>query len=65
MSVVEAQAPERPLTEAKRALLAKLSARFGNRFSTGSALREQHANTITWIKCEPPDAVVFAESTRR
>ena len=64
MSVVEAQAPERPLPEAKRALLAKLSARFGNRFSTGSALREQHANTMTWIKCEPPDAVVFAESTQ-
>jgi len=64
MSVVETQAPERPLPEAKRALLAKLSARFGNRFSTGSALREQHANTTTWIKREPPDAVVFAESTQ-
>jgi D-lactate dehydrogenase (cytochrome) len=64
MSVVETQAPERPLLEAKRALLAKLSARFGNRFSTGTALREQHANTMTWIKCEPPDAVVFAESTQ-
>jgi D-lactate dehydrogenase (cytochrome) len=64
MSVVEPEAPERPLPEAKRALLAKLSARFGNRFSTGSALREQHANTMTWIKCEPPDAVVFAESTQ-
>ena len=64
MSVVETQAPERPLPEAKRALLAKLSARFGNRFSTGTALREQHANTMTWIKCEPPDAVVFAESTQ-
>ena len=64
MSVVEAEAPERPLLEAKRALLAKLSARFGNRFSTGSALREQHANTTTWIKREPPDAVVFAESTQ-
>ena len=45
-------------------MLAKLSARFGNRFSTGTALREQHANMMTWIKCEPPDAVVFAESTQ-
>jgi D-lactate dehydrogenase (cytochrome) len=63
MSVIAAQAPERPLPEAKRALLARLSARFGNRFSTGTALREQHANTLTWIKCEPPDAVVFTEST--
>jgi D-lactate dehydrogenase (cytochrome) len=63
MSVIAAQAPERPLPEAKRALLARLSARFGNRFSTDTALREQHANTLTWIKCEPPDAVVFTEST--
>ena len=22
------------------------------------ASREQHTNTLTWIKCEPPDAVV-------
>ena len=51
---------ERPSPKAKRMLLAK---RFGNRFSTGNALREQHANMLTWIKCEPPDAVVFAAST--
>ena len=63
MSAFMADAVERPSGEAKRALLAKLSARFANRFSTGTALREQHANTLTWIKCEPPDAVVFAEST--
>ena len=64
MSVVAAEAPERPSTEAKRALLARLAARFGNRFSAGTALREQHANTLTWIACQPPDAVVFAETTQ-
>ena len=64
MSIVAAEAPERPSTEAKRALLARLAARFGNRFSAGTALREQHANTLTWIACQPPDAVVFAETTR-
>ena len=64
MSIVGAEAPERPSTEAKRALLARLSARFGNRFSAGTALREQHANTLTWIACQPPDAVVFAETTQ-
>jgi FAD/FMN-containing dehydrogenase len=64
MSILAAQAPERPLTEARRALLARLSARFDNRFSTGTALREQHANTLTWIACQPPDAVVFAETTQ-
>jgi len=49
---------------AKQTLLAALAERFGDRFSTGMALRQQHANTLTWIKCEPPDAVVFAEETR-
>ena len=49
--------------EAKRSVFATLAARFGSRFSTGTALREQHANTLTWIKCQPPDAVVFAETT--
>ena len=60
MSIFMADTVERPSPKAKRMLLAK---RFGNRFSTGNALREQHANTLTWIKCEPPDAVVFAAST--
>ncbi len=46
----------------KRALFGKLGARFGERFSLGQALREQHANTLTWLKREPPDAVLFAES---
>jgi D-lactate dehydrogenase (cytochrome) len=63
MSASMAEAVEQPPAEAKRALLARLSARFGNRFSTGMALREQHANTLTWVKCEPPDAVLFAETT--
>ncbi len=53
---------ERGPTDAKLALFAKLGERFGQRFSTGMALRQQHANTLTWIKSEPPDAVVFAES---
>ena len=43
--------------------LPNLAARFGPRFSTGLSLREQHANTLTWIACQPPDAVLFAETT--
>jgi len=46
----------------KRALFAKLGARFGTRLSLSQALREQHANTLTWLKREPPDAVLFAET---
>jgi D-lactate dehydrogenase (cytochrome) len=63
MSAFMADAVERPSAEAKRSLFARLAARFGNRFSTGTALREQHANTLTWIATQPPDAVLFAETT--
>ena len=47
----------------RRGCSRRFDERFGNRFSTGLALREQHANTLTWISCQPPDAVVFAENT--
>lgn len=40
-----------------------LQARFGDRLSRGQALREQHGHTMTWLKNQPPDAVVFAQST--
>ncbi|WP_029353071.1 FAD-linked oxidase C-terminal domain-containing protein [Bosea sp. 117] len=45
------------------AVIAALSAHFGSRLTTGRALREQHANTVTWLPNEAPDAVVFVEST--
>jgi D-lactate dehydrogenase (cytochrome) len=45
------------------AAIAALTARFGNRVVTSLAVREQHANTTTWLENEPPDAVVFAQST--
>ena len=48
---------------AKEALFAALAARFGDRFSRGQALREQHASTLTWLKAQAPDAVLFAETT--
>ncbi|MGB6948939.1 MAG: FAD-binding protein, partial [Methyloceanibacter sp.] len=63
MATVTSRLFERGPTDAKLALFAKLGDRFGQRFSTGMALRQQHANTLTWIKSEPPDAVVFAEET--
>jgi D-lactate dehydrogenase (cytochrome) len=43
--------------------LERLAARFGNRLVTSTAVREQHANTTTWVTNEPPDAVVFPQST--
>ena len=42
---------------------AALAAKFGNRLVTSLAVRQQHANTITWIENQPPDAVVYPQST--
>jgi D-lactate dehydrogenase (cytochrome) len=48
--------------QAVAAAVRALTAKFGNRVVTSQAVREQHANTTTWIANEPPDAVVFAQS---
>ena len=62
MTLGVAKAQTRATDEAKQALFAALAVRFGNRLSMSQALREQHANTLTWLKLEPPDAVLFAET---
>ena len=63
MALVEA--PERSKEERKAAAaaIATLAARYGNRLATSQALREQHGHTTTWIENQPPDAVVFPQST--
>jgi D-lactate dehydrogenase (cytochrome) len=43
--------------------LALLAERFGPRFSAGQAIREQHANLTSWHPVQPPDAVLFPETT--
>jgi D-lactate dehydrogenase (cytochrome) len=43
--------------------IADLAVAFGNRLVTAQAVREQHGNTLTWIENQPPDAVVFPQST--
>ncbi|MBZ0216016.1 MAG: FAD-binding protein [Fimbriimonadaceae bacterium] len=40
-----------------------LKQRFGERFSTSAAVREQHGHTTTYHRNTPPDGVVFAQST--
>lgn len=40
-----------------------LKQRFPDRVETGGEIRRQHANTVTWLANEPPDVVVFAETT--
>jgi len=58
----EALSPPRPAPNAVKAAIAALTAKFGNRLVTSRAVREQHANTVTWIENQPPDAVVFPQT---
>src|SRR5690242_9919472 len=55
--------PERSSEErnAAAAVIAALAARYGNRLVTSPAVREQHGHTTTWIKNQPPDAVLFPQ----
>jgi len=53
----------RPAAATIETLRATLAARFGNRLSASPALREQHANTTTWVANEPPDMVVYPQTT--
>lgn len=49
--------------KAIRGAIAELAAAFGNRLVTSQAVREQHGHMTTWHHNEPPDAVVFPQST--
>jgi D-lactate dehydrogenase (cytochrome) len=49
--------------KAVESVVRALAAQFGNRLVTSTAVREQHANTTTWVANEPPDAVVFPQTT--
>lgn len=52
-----------PAPESIAAVMQALAARFGNRLVTSLAVRQQHGHTLTWIPNQPPDAVVFPQST--
>jgi len=41
-----------------------LAGRFGERMSRSRSMREQHAHTMTWLANQPPDAVIFAQTTQ-
>jgi D-lactate dehydrogenase (cytochrome) len=40
-----------------------LRQRFGDRVQTGEAIRRQHGHTLTWLENQPPDVVVWPNST--
>ena len=63
MALVEAREPTQRDRKAVDAVIAALAPRYGNRLVTSPAVREQHANTVTWIDNQPPDAVVFPQAT--
>jgi D-lactate dehydrogenase (cytochrome) len=63
MAALQTSPRTRRNPQAVAAAIASLAARFGNRLVTSQAVREQHANTATWIGNEPPDAVVFPQAT--
>jgi D-lactate dehydrogenase (cytochrome) len=53
----------RPAPDALAAALAQLRARFGERLTEGEAIRRQHGNQLSEVPNEPPDAVLFPETT--
>src|SRR5215469_7607909 len=63
MAVAEATQQGAADRKAVEAVIAKLAQKFGNRLVTSRSVREQHANTVTWIDNQPPDAVVFPQTT--
>jgi D-lactate dehydrogenase (cytochrome) len=63
LAAVEAVAETRRNPKAVEAAIGALAGRFGNRLVTSQAVREQHGNILTWIANQPPDAVVFPQST--
>ena len=56
-------APRRRDAKAVAAAIGALAKKFGNRLVTSQAVREQHGNTLTWVENQPPDAVVYPQST--
>ena len=63
MAVSEVATERERNSSAIRKAVTALTAAFGNRVVTSQAVREQHGNTVTWIANQPPDAVVYPQST--
>ena len=48
---------------ALESLTSELSSRFGDRVATSAAVREQHGHSLTWAKNQPPDVVVYPQTS--
>lgn len=58
-----ADSPQARQEKSVAVVVSILKQRFGDRVQTGEAIRRQHANTMTWLTAEPPDAVVWPRSS--
>ena len=63
MTTPHASSTAEIVSSPRAATLATLKRRFGPRYADSAALREQHGHTTTWIPNQPPEAVIFPEST--
>jgi D-lactate dehydrogenase (cytochrome) len=63
MDMIREGARSRPDAETIARVTSELQGRFGARVVTSQAVREQHANTLTWVENQPPDVVVYPETT--
>ncbi len=63
MNAPAAAARQRPDAAAVETVTRALQAAFGNRVVTSLAVRQQHANTLTWVENQPPDVVVYPQTT--
>ena len=53
----------RPTAERLATALAALRERFGERCATGESVRRQHGNLLSEVPNQPPDAVLFPQTT--
>jgi D-lactate dehydrogenase (cytochrome) len=63
MNAPEASPRFRPDAATVAAAVTDLQRLFGNRAVTSTAVREQHGHTLTWSPNQPPDVVVYPQST--
>ncbi len=56
-------APKRVDPADMQTVIGELHKLFGNRCVTSTAVREQHGHTLTWTENQPPDAVVYPQTT--
>src|SRR4028119_45269 len=63
MNVPHAPARQKATDASITSLSSELSRLLGDRVATSAAVREQHGHSLTWVKNQPPDIVVYPRTT--